>query len=142
MAYRKKVVTEWRINMLQEFKTHLVFNKRGTKFTYTMGYTGQTANGKNLTARLKPAFQTINGKRKWQLLVQFTEGTQFKKHLFSPLNGYLVLATGDGMMSSKKLGGIAKYETQMKDLLQAFIDSGATEWKNPMTEQENFALLA
>lgn len=106
------------------------------------GYTAKTKSGRNLTAKIMPAFGTIEGKEHWQIVVRFTEGTAHQISLFSKMNGYQVLDSGLGRLTTLKMRPLNDYEEQALSLLNAFIAGGVDEWENPMSTTQNYQLLA
>ncbi|WP_349533743.1 hypothetical protein [Leuconostoc citreum] len=57
---------------MDRFEYTMPLNKHGTQRLTTTGFTAETKNGKNLTARIMPAFGRLAGKQHWQILVRFT----------------------------------------------------------------------
>lgn len=127
---------------METFEYTMPLNKKGTQQLTATGFTAQTKSGKNITAKIMPAFGTVAGKQHWQIVVRFTEGTAHTTHLFSKMNGYQVLDNGLGRLTAQKMHPLNEYEEQTLSLLHAFIERGVDEWENPMSTTENYQLLA
>ncbi|WP_349550086.1 hypothetical protein [Leuconostoc pseudomesenteroides] len=127
---------------METFEYTMPLNKKGTHSVNLTGYTAKTKSGRNLTAKIIPAFGTIAGKQHWQIVVRFTEGTAHQISLFSKMNGYQVLDSGLGRLTALKMRPLNDYEEQAISLLNAFIASGVDEWENPMSTIQNYQILA
>lgn len=127
---------------METFKYTMPLNKKRTQTMTVTGFTAQTKSGKNFTAKIMPAFGTVDGKQHWQIVVRFTEGTAHQISLFSKMNGYQVLDSGLGRLTALKMRPLNDYEEQALSLLNAFIAGGVDEWENPMSTTQNYQLLA
>lgn len=127
---------------METFEYSMPLNKKRTQKMTVTGFTAQTKSGKNLTAKIMPAFGTIAGKQHWQIVVRFTEGTAHQINLFSKMNGYQVLDSGLGRLTALKMQPLNDYEEQVLTLMNNFIERGVDEWENPMSTTENYQLLA
>ncbi|MCK8605685.1 hypothetical protein LNP18_06155 [Leuconostoc citreum] len=128
--------------MMETFQYNMPLNKKGTQSVPMTGYTVKTKSNKHITARIIPAFGTVNGKGHWQIAVRFTEGTARETRLFSKMNSYQVLDSGLGRLTALKMRPLNDYEEQVLSLIHDFIERGIDAWDNPMTTTENYQLLA